>query len=591
MWALLVLGVWPIPVSAQNVSQEELAREVQFYAMPYQPLPPGTIRSNVSAVEVDVVVRDANGRAVGGLERQDFELYDNGKQQAITQFLIERVTPVGVSTQPQAARGAPAKAGAAAPAPAAPRSIALFFDDRSSSFSDLHYAQVAAEKLVRDDLHPDDQVGVFTASGTERQDYTADTGKLLAAIQAVRPEPLGSPPGPCFIPPPTQYAMGPDAAYLIAKGDMQVARLYSCEGGRSQAPSRPGVASAGRVEGPPAPVEPTDSELEAQMVLGEAELKARYILGSLESVIAELAARPGQRIVVLISSGFFTLSVEREQDEVAQDALRAGVVISALDAKGLAANAMDLSEPNPGTNPGTPPPPGLESDILGDQWQAKNGVMEAMARDTGGTFFHNDNDLAAGLREVAALPEVSYRLAFSPANLKDNGRFHHLEVKVKAPAWHSVQARQGYFAPGRAPEEAQANLDQFNHEVLGTDEIGRLPVALTATVARLDSGTTAALVSVRLSPKALSFAMVQGRYFDRVNMAVGLFGPGGKYVAGKMAFTEMNLKKATLAYLDRTEINAKLVVQAPAGNYRLRIVVEDIRSGKVFADSRSIHIP
>jgi VWFA-related protein len=588
--SLLVLGVWPVRVCAQNVSAQELEREVQFYAVPYQPLPPGTIYRNVSAVEVDVVVRDAKGRAVDGLELHDFELYDNGKQQAITQFLVERATSVGAPTQGQAAGSAPAKAGVAAAASAAPRSIALFFDDRSSSFSDLHDAQVAAEKFVRDDLHPGDEVGVFTASGTETQDYTADTVKLIAAIQAVRPEPLGAPPAPCTIPPPTAYAMGPDAAYMIEMGNEQVAQLYSCQPSGSPAPRRPGNGSAGRMEEIPAPLA-TDSEFKAQMVLGQAELKARYILGSLESVITQLASRPGQRIVVLISSGFFTLSLESEREDVAESALRAGVVISALDAKGLAGDAMDLSEPNPGTAPGTPPPPGLESDLLRDQWKAKNGVMEAMARDTGGTFFHNNNDLAAGLREVAALPEVSYRLAFSPANLKDDGRFHHLEVKVKAPESHSVQARQGFFAPGGAQGKAQASLEQFDHEVVGTDEVGQLPVILEAAGARLASGTTAALVSVRLSPKALSFASVEGRYFDRLNTAVGLFSPGGKYVAGKMAFTEMNLQKATLAYLDRTEINAKLVVQAPPGDYRLRIVVEDIRSGKVFADSRSIRIP
>lgn len=586
LWA--VLGIWPIHVSAQSISQQELAREVQFYPEPYQPLPPGTIRRNVSDVEVGAVVRDAKGRTVGDLRQEDFQLYDNGKLQVITQFLIERATSGGVSTGPLTS-GAPVKTAPTASAAVTPRFVALFFDDRSSSFSDLRDAQVAAEKFVRNDLHIGDEVGVFTASGTEMQDYTADTGKLVAAIQAVRPEPLGSPPGPCQVPPPTQYAMGPQAAYLIGMGDVQVAQLYSCEAHGGAAPRRrPG---AGRRAGTSAAIEPGDSEAEAQTVLGQAELSARYVLDSLESVITQLTARPGQRIVVLISSGFFTMSLEREREEVAESALRAGVVISALDAKGLAAEAMDLSEPNPGTNPGTPPPPGLESDLLSDQWQAKNGVMEAMARDTGGIFFHNNNDLAAGLREVAAVPEVSYRLAFSPANLRDNGRFHHLEVKVKAPEWHSVQARQGYFAPGEAQGKAQASLDQFNREVQGTDEISALAVALTTAGARLASGTTAALVSVRVSPNALSFAKVQGRYFDRLTMAAGLFGPGGKYVAGKMALTEMNLKKATLAYLDRTEINAKLVVQAPSGDYRLRIVVEDIRSGKVFANSRAIHIP
>jgi VWFA-related protein len=196
LWTLLVLGVWPVRVSAQNVSAQEIGRDVKFYAGPYQQPPVAAIRRSVSAVEVNVVVRDAKGHAVGGLRQQDFLLYDNGKPQGITQFIVERATPLAVSTRPEAVRGAHAKGSelAAAPTASAGRSIAVFFDDRASSFRDLHYAQVAAEEFVRNDMQPGEEVGIFTALGTETQDYTADTGKLLAAIRAVRPEPSPAPP-------------------------------------------------------------------------------------------------------------------------------------------------------------------------------------------------------------------------------------------------------------------------------------------------------------------------------------------------------------------------------------------------------------
>jgi hypothetical protein len=326
-------------------------------------------------------------------------------------------------------------------------------------------------------------------------------------------------------------------------------------------------------------------------VLGETDLESRNILGSLESVIAHLASRPGQRIAVLISSGFFTASLDREREEVTDRALRAGVVISALDAKGLAAYDLDLSHPNPSTPPGTIPRPGPESDLLSGQWSANNGVMEEMARETGGTWFHNNNDLAAGLREVAALPEVSYRLAFSPANLEDNGRFHELKVKVTAPATDSVQTRRGYFAPSPAVRLERARLDQFNREMLGTDEIDQLPVDAGAKAGRLASGGGVAVISLHLSPDALSFGKVQGRYVDTLNLAAGLFSPDGSYVAGAISVADMNLRREALDYLSRGTINATLPVPAPAGDYRLRIVVEDNRSGKVFSRSRSIHIP
>jgi VWFA-related protein len=576
LWALLPLVVWPVRGFAQNVSRQELGQELRFYEAPYQPLPPSKIQVSVSDVEVDVVVRDPQGRTVDHLQRQDFQLDDNGKPQAITEFLIERAAPEETSTQPRPAGSAPAETAPPAPSAAgAPRSIALFFDNRSSPFSDLHYAQQAAEQFVQNSLHAGDEVGVFAASGAVTQDFTADTGKLLAAIRALHPAPLGSAQAPGCSPPPTRYAMGPYAAYRIQAGDSDVATLYSCA-----PPPRPGMSS-----------EPTDAEAEARSVLGQTELQVRYILAGLQAVIAHLASRPGQRIVVLISSGFFTSSLEPQQEEVVESALRAGVVISALDAKGLPVSSMDLSHPNPGTPAGMLPPPGLESDILSGQWTANNAAMDEMARDTGGTFFHHNNDLAAGLRQVAALPEVSYRLAFSPANLQENGRFHHLRVRVTAPGRLSVQTRRGYFAPSPAARIARARLDRFDQEMLGADETTQLPVEVGTEVGRLASGGGFAVISLHLSPNALSFGKVQGRYLDTLNMAAGLFGPGGSYVAGDMSVAEMNLTKTTLAYLNKGRINATLPVQAPAGDYRLRIAVEDMRTGQLFANSRSIHIP
>src|SRR5271155_2934488 len=55
--------------------------------------PPPTITVNVSRVLIPVVVRDKQGRAVGTLKKEDFQVFDNDKLQPISGFMIESRLP------------------------------------------------------------------------------------------------------------------------------------------------------------------------------------------------------------------------------------------------------------------------------------------------------------------------------------------------------------------------------------------------------------------------------------------------------------------------------------------------------------------
>src|SRR5207245_9847638 len=85
----------------------------------------------------------------------------------------------------------------------------------------------------------------------------------------------------------------------------------------------------------------------------------------------------------------------------------------------------------------------------------QNDVLAELADGTGGTFFHNRNDID----QVHAVqqPEVSYLLGFTPQNLKLDGKYHHLKVTLTGKQKWNLQARHGYFAPrGELDPEAAA---------------------------------------------------------------------------------------------------------------------------------------
>jgi VWFA-related protein len=135
-------------------------------------------------------------------------------------------------------------------------------------------------------------------------------------------------------------------------------------------------------------------------------------------------------------AGFF-IAEDQAQVEILDMAVRSDVMINALDPRGLV-SPLDIR--TKGFDPQA-----LAYKELSDTQES--AVLDELADGTGGTFFHNNNDLAEGFRRVAASPEYSYVLAFSPQDLKNDGRFHKLKVTVNRGAKLTVQARKGYYAP------------------------------------------------------------------------------------------------------------------------------------------------
>src|SRR5579863_1723642 len=125
---------------------------------------PASFSSRVNLVSVPVVIRDRDGRAVGNLRQEDFEIFDKGRAQVITKFTME--TGAGASSGSEAAPGGSAvEPGASAPAksPALPeRFVAYFFDDVHMKPADLLNARQAANRQLDRTLDGTSRAGVFT---------------------------------------------------------------------------------------------------------------------------------------------------------------------------------------------------------------------------------------------------------------------------------------------------------------------------------------------------------------------------------------------------------------------------------------------
>jgi VWFA-related protein len=88
--------------------------------------------------------------------------------------------------------------------------------------------------------------------------------------------------------------------------------------------------------------------------------------------------------------------------------------------------------------------PGKVEEYRQSSMRMAEEAMGELADGTGGTFFHNSNDMEAGFKAITQAPEVVYMLELPLDGVKANGSYHCLEVKVDREGTE-VQARRGYF--------------------------------------------------------------------------------------------------------------------------------------------------
>ena len=149
------------------------------------PIPAIGASIEVSIVNVDVFVTDKQGQRVRGLTRDDFEIYENGKQQPITNF-AEYAEEAPATSTPAMTTTAPAPTATAAPPQ--PRTIIFFFDRfyLPNFRNDPLFASL--KKMMHDSVRPGDRAMVVTWNRgvlLTLQDFTDSTKKLDKALEAV----------------------------------------------------------------------------------------------------------------------------------------------------------------------------------------------------------------------------------------------------------------------------------------------------------------------------------------------------------------------------------------------------------------------
>jgi VWFA-related protein len=543
--------------------------EVRTHSGPYLPSGAFGFRADAKLVEIPTVVRDFHGRAVDGLHQQNFEVYDAGRTREIKAFSVHNgrpPDPAPVSPSP-AAYGAGESAGRSAAkmeTKSDPRYVALVFDDENAGFDNVSIdglirAVDAGVRFVQEGLSKGDRAAVFSLSQGPISSFTTDTSKLIEAMKSLRLHRRLQPPNKltgCLL---------PYTAYRAAT------RI----GG--SAPPAPAQARTGTGAGRPSAPRGSAANMQATLARSlwdEVKSNSLRLLQMLGDVVDLMGKLPGTRMVLVASPGFQTGTLEIETQDVIDRAVRSGVVVNSMDVTGLWGGPTG-ADCSPGWAIGR------------EMQQAADDVLLNLTSGTGGQFFHNNNGLLRGFRDLNATPEVSYLLGFAPDNTQD-GRYHKVQVRVNPASHYNVQARPGYFAPD-ANKGKPGQVRKLDQAVLASDTRNDIPVRLTMVTDQVTRAPAVWAVA-HVDVAKLEFRRVDDRRVQDLTIVAALFDGQGNFVLGKEGGISFSLKAGSFTSLSKEGVNCTLTLLAPPGTYRLRTVVTDAASGRMVTSNESVEL-
>jgi VWFA-related protein len=571
---------------------------------------PDVIRISTELVQTGVVVLDKQGHFVEGLKPEQFQLRLDGKPVQVSCF--ERVV-AGSASEAQletaAARGAKAPA-TAAPADATyrGRTIIFFIDDLHLSAPSVEQTRKTILEFIENQMGPDDQVAIASPSNQIGflQKFTDLKAVLRAALARVnhRPYTVHDSENTTM----TEYnAVRIDAgdrdAITYYADDLMKTTNFSIPGGGLGPPKSGGLASApaqGTQQGGiTREMAERNVKERAQFMLQQSAAITTNTLSTLESLMRSTSQMAGRKLVFFISDGFYlndrNTAFGEKLKQITDAAVRAGVVIYSMDARGIVSVADATSNRADGQ--------GRLSRANIGELAASQDPLTALAADTGGRALLN----SAGLSDAVtnALKETAdyYLLAWRPPGEEPKGgNFRRIEVSIVDHPELTVRLPRGFMVsdPKSTPKETADNKPLTTAPAKGPE--ATLMAALNASSARkgLPTQLSVSFVDVPSAGPVLSSSVqvatdVLGYGSDNkqsaaIDIAGVVFNDQGKQTGGFKTRLNVNpLAGAKEGENPGVIYTYKLPLKP--GIYQVRVAAVDDKSGRVGSAAQWVEIP
>ncbi len=523
-----------------------------FASQGQQQPPPLVEKINVSVVSVDVTVTDSHGHPVLDLTKDDFEIYEDGKPQKVSNFYrIE-------NAMAQAAREDSAEMVVrAVDQRQFQRKVVLLVDN---NFIEKPQRDAALQRL-------DDFIDNHFAGG-----YEWSVAVIGHAVQNIQPF--------------TESKEELHRALDRVRATPTVSMQHETERALLSDPARRGLSESEEVN---------NYDFGETMRFKGREQTLRNLRTTINTGRAVIqtcrayAASEGKKLLILITGGMESntsfsafdqtgdrnlrdsrLEIGKIFDLMTREANAANFNIYVINAKTRAMQAQqhDVTNRFSGVSTSTPNlfryGGGNEPIDVSDV----DSSSLTLALKTGGLYLPA-NDVSETLERIDTSTANFYSLGYSPSHFEDN-RYHHIKVVVKRPGV-SVRHREGYVDLS-ADDRIESTL---RSPITFAKEKGSLPVAIKIGVPTHDGGSLTIPVVAATAMSNLTIIPRDDKFVGRVHVYLSVYDRTGNNVGYHHQIQDFSLTRPEWDNIRREAFRYHLNVRLRKGDFTIVVTLRD----------------
>jgi VWFA-related protein len=519
-----------------------------------------TLHETVRLVVETVTVKDKQGKFVPGLTKKDFSITEDGVPQTISFCELQSLpevpdTPIAELTTHQAEENIKIynKLSHEQIAGEAPgkvmyqdkRLLVLYFDDMAMpNPTDQMRSEEAAQKFVRTQMTSADLVSImrFAGNGVEvLQDFTGDRNRLLSILETM----------------------------VVGEGQ-----------GNDESTSDDSASDTGAAFG--------QDDSEFNIFTTDRQLAA------LQTAAEMLGRLNEKKQLIYFASGLNLNGLDNQaQMHATEDAaLRSGVTFWAVDARGLVAEAPmgDATRGSPGSQAMYT---GGSSAAMTSNFQRSQDTLYAIAGDTGGKAFLDNNDLSQGIVQAQKAVSDYYIIGYYTSNTALNGKFRKVKVTLGADAEAKLDYQQGYFAGKEWGKFNTADKErQLEDALMQGDPWTDLTVAVEVNYFQLNKAEYYLPVMVKIPGSELVLAKKRGADVASIDFIGEIKDDyGGTTVENIRDHVDFKVSDKTAEELAKRPIYSSSGYTLLPGKYTIKVLVRDDATGKIGTFQTTFLIP